>query len=333
MPNELRRLLVWRRPEARTFTWWILLVAILLTGVGVAVRWVDGTSILPLVQAFFPCFGLLAVVLLVASAVARYPWLILFAILVALPPVVLGVSALRTDTVAAGPRDEIVMSANLEWGHADSRQLIAAVRRERVTTLVLQECTAAELRALERDGLDAVLPQQAGEARPGIRGTVVRSTHPLQLVAEHSAGRFPSSPDVRVETRAGEYRLRAVHTPAPLPNIVSDWRSALRSLAHWRAAQPAAQRLVMAGDFNASRAMPGFRQVSSGLTDASDATGSGWRRTWPHGKAIPPFVQLDHVLSRGFGVVADGTVAIGGTDHLAYWARLRMLPVTRAAAR
>jgi endonuclease/exonuclease/phosphatase (EEP) superfamily protein YafD len=311
----------------------MLLVSLLVVALGVGARWVDGTGILPLIQALFPCFGVLALVLLVVALVARYPWLILLAILVALPPLVLGTASLGSSTVAAGPQDEVVMTANLELGHADARQVIAAVRRAHVTTLILQECTPTELHALETDGLDAVLPQQAGVSRPGIRGTVVRSVHRLHLVAEHPAGRFPSSPDVEVATRAGDYRLRAVHTPAPLPNIVSDWRSALRSLAQWRAALPGSQRLVMAGDFNASRAMPGFRQVADGLIDASTATGSGWRRTWPNGKAIPPFVQLDHVLSRGFGVVADGTTAIGDTDHLAYWARLRITPVTRAAAR
>jgi endonuclease/exonuclease/phosphatase (EEP) superfamily protein YafD len=51
--------------------------------------------------------------------------------------------------------------------------------------------------------------------------------------------------------------------------------------------------------------------------------GAGWVRTWPLGRRVPPFVQLDHVLVRGFDVVAAETTAIGDTDHAAVWATLR----------
>ena len=323
----------WWRPEATTASWWVLAVLLLLAALGVLARWLDATWLVPMVQAFFPVFGVSALVLLVAIAAMRYRWLALGALVVAIPPLALGMASLRSDTVAAGPHDEVVLTVNLQYGHADPAQVVAAAREHRVDTLVLEECTPEELSALRRHGLDGVLPHQAGSAQPEIRGTVVRSNHPVTLVAEHTAGRFPSTPDVLVQTPQGDYRLRAVHTPAPLPDIVSDWRAALRSLTRWHAELPATQRLVMAGDFNASTAMPGFRQLAQGLTDSSRATGSGWTRTWPSGAWLPPFVQLDHVLTRGFGVVADGTIDVAGTDHRGYWARLRFEPVTRGAAR
>jgi endonuclease/exonuclease/phosphatase (EEP) superfamily protein YafD len=321
----------WRR-EARTVLWWTLAVLLAVTAFGVVARWLDITWLVPLVQAFFPVFGVVAVLLLAAAAALRYRWLAVCALVVAIPPAALGMASAHSDTVSAGLHDEVVLTLNLQYGQADPAQVVAAARTHHVDTLVLEECAPRELAALRKHGLDTVLPQQAGIARPGLRGTVVRSIHQVTLVAEHPAGRFPSSPDVRVQTQQGDYRLRAVHTPAPLPAIVSDWRAALRSLARWHASSPAGQRLVMAGDFNASSAMPGFRQLASGLTDSSRATGSGWTRTWPHGSWLPPFIQLDHVLTRGFGVVADGTVTVAGTDHLAYWARLRFEPVTRGAA-
>ncbi|GGB17159.1 hypothetical protein GCM10011492_03680 [Flexivirga endophytica] len=302
----------------------MLVVLQVLIGLGVAVRWLDATWQVPIVQAFFPVIGMAAVAMFVLVAALRYRVLGLCALLVAVPPLVLGMTSLHSDTVAAGPHDEVVMTINLEYGHADPARVVAAARERRVDTLVLEECTPSELRALRRHGLDDLLPHQAGSAGPGLTGTLVRSTHRVRLVAEHSAGRFAGSPDIQVVTAQGDYRLRAVHTPAPLPDIVGDWRSALRSLTAWRDRLPDDQRLVLAGDFNASSAMPGYRKLADGLTDSSRATGSGWQRTWPHGTWLPPFVQLDHVLSRGFAVVADGTVPIAGTDHLGYWARLRM---------
>lgn len=313
--------------------WWILAALLVIVALGVCARWLDATWLVPVIQAFFPVFGVSAFVLLMAVAALRYRWLAVGALVVAIPPAAFGMTALRSDTVAAGPHDEIVMTLNLQYGGADPVQVVAAARARNVDTLVLQECTPQELAALRKHGLDAVLPQQAGRARPGLRGTVVRSKHHLTLLAEHRAGIFASSPDIRVRTAVGDYRLRAVHTPAPLPDIVSDWRTALRSLAHWRDGLPVGRPLVMAGDFNASPSMPAFRDLADGLTDSSRATGAGWTRTWPHDAWLPPFVQLDHVLTRGFGVVADGTVDIAGTDHRGYWARLRLEPVTNSITR
>jgi hypothetical protein len=44
-------------------------------------------------------------------------------------------------------------------------------------------------------------------------------------------------------------------------------------------------------------------------------------RTWPFaGNRLPPFVQLDHLLSRRLTVVAAGQVALNRADHAAVWA-------------
>lgn len=99
------------------------------------------------------------------------------------------------------------------------------------------------------------------------------------------------------------------------------WHADLSGLRAWRATQPDSTPVVLAGDFNSSSAMPAFRRLATGLVDAQRATGSGWVRTWPHGKPYPPFVALDHVLLRGFEVVASGTVTVPDTDHRAIWAR------------
>ena len=64
--------------------------------------------------------------------------------------------------------------------------------------------------------------------------------------------------------------------------------------------------------------------LAEGMTDAHRATGAGWVRAWPQGSAVPPFIQLDHVLVGGLDVVAAGTdTSIIGTDHAAVWATLR----------
>ncbi len=79
--------------------------------------------------------------------------------------------------------------------------------------------------------------------------------------------------------------------------------------------------VVLAGDLNSSQDHPAFRRLTAVLTDAHAALGRGWVRTWPQGGAVPPFVQLDHVLVDGLPVVDAGTVRLPRTDHAAVWAR------------
>lgn len=107
---------------------------------------------------------------------------------------------------------------------------------------------------------------------------------------------------------------------APLAGETGEWRGGLRHLAQWRGEQPADEPLVLVGDFNASFGHPGFRSVASGLVDAQRANGGGWVRTWPFvGSRLPPYVQLDHVLSRGLVLMDAGQEAIHGTDHAIVW--------------
>jgi endonuclease/exonuclease/phosphatase (EEP) superfamily protein YafD len=63
--------------------------------------------------------------------------------------------------------------------------------------------------------------------------------------------------------------------------------------------------------------------MEEGLLDAHRATGGGWVRTWPQGRRIPRFVQLDHILVRGFSAVEAGVAPVRGTDHAAVWATVQ----------
>ena len=117
----------------------------------------------------------------------------------------------------------------------------------------------------------------------------------------------------------GAFRVKAVHTRQPIVSA-RGWAQDLDRLHTWQLAQPADQPLFMAGDFNASQSHPAFRAMLEGLTDAHRATGGGWVRTWPQGRRIPPFVQLDHVLGRGVTAVDAGVTPVRGSDHAAVWA-------------
>lgn len=69
-----------------------------------------------------------------------------------------------------------------------------------------------------------------------------------------------------------------------------------------------------------------FSSTAAGLHDAHREIGRGPVATWPRsgrwGVPIIQLLQLDHVLSRGFGIAGAGTVITPGSDHDAVWAQL-----------
>jgi endonuclease/exonuclease/phosphatase (EEP) superfamily protein YafD len=309
-----------------------LLTVLLWAGAVVAVpllgvRWVDSTvGMVAVLQSLVPVTGVVVVVVVTIAAATRR-WRITAAAGTLLAVcATLAVPSLIGHQVAPGRDDLVVMSANLDYGGADAQSLVTAVRDHQVDVLVLPEVTPVAVERLRAAGLDSLLSESAGQSRPGAAGTIIRSRIPLSLL---DPGLVHASPDafdepvVSLHRPAGDVVLRAVHSLPPSLMGAADWRSGLADLQAWRQRQPTDRPLVMAGDFNASQGHPGFRQVAQTMADAHRAAGQGWVRTWPQGRRLVlPFVQLDHVLVRGFGVVDAGVVHLPDTDHAAIWARL-----------
>jgi endonuclease/exonuclease/phosphatase (EEP) superfamily protein YafD len=145
----------------------------------------------------------------------------------------------------------------------------------------------------------------------------------VQTGSDLGSARAFDEPVVSIHHASGDIVLRAVHSLPPDLSAATDWRSGLADLQAWRERQPHDRPLVLAGDFNSSWGHPGFRHVAETMTDAHRAAGEVWAPTWPQGRRlIRPFIQLDHVLTRGLSVVDAGVVPLPKTDHAAVWARL-----------
>jgi endonuclease/exonuclease/phosphatase (EEP) superfamily protein YafD len=294
----------------------------------VGVRWVDNSvaGLVPVLQSMVPLTGVLVVVLVVIAAVTRR-WLITAAAGVLLAVcATIAVPSVIGHTVAPGRDDLVVMSANLEFGRADAHSLVTAARAHRVDVLVLIEITPAAVERLRAAGLDTLLPESVGESSQDAGGTIIRSRIPMTLVQpglDQAPAHAFREPVVSIHRERGDVVLGAVHLQPPGLSGATDWRSGQIDLLTWRQRQPPGQPFVLAGDFNSSWSHPGFRQIAETMTDAHQAAGEGWVRTWPQGRRlIRPFIQLDHVLLRGLGVVDAGAVQLPGTDHAAVWARL-----------
>ena len=305
-----------------------LSAALALLALAFALRWVDvATREIAAVQAVLPVSGAGIVAVTLIALVGRFRRLLVAAAVASLAVAVVAVGAVLPSSAPSteGAQPVTVLSSNMEFGGADAGQLVAAVRDRHADVAVFVELTPAAVSRLEAAGLGTELPYAVGRAEVGTTGAMIRSRWPLTLLDDGrgTGGSLFWEPYASVQSPAGTFRVKAIHTRQPIVSA-SGWREDLRVIGDWQRAQPVAEPLVLAGDFNASQAHPAYRLMAAGLVDAHRATGQGWVRTWPQGRRVPPFVQLDHVLERGFGTLDAGVVGIAGTDHAAVWARLAL---------
>lgn len=120
----------------------------------------------------------------------------------------------------------------------------------------------------------------------------------------------------------GELRFVAFHAYPPLPFATERWRTDLAGLQRFCGA---GDGVVVAGDFNATLDHSALRAATDGCADAAASVGAGLTGTWPASAPGLLRTQIDHVFTTGglYGHAVSFT-EIGGTDHLAVVAELRL---------
>ncbi|SNV18677.1 Uncharacterized protein conserved in bacteria [Dermatophilus congolensis] len=312
---------------------------IVAMGVVVAcVSLMDGPqwSFVPLVQALAPVGALVTV--LVALLLLLLSWrqaLVMGVVAVVLFAPMLGevLDRQSSDPVPVGqrPKDMLtVLSVNTYFGIEVPATTVEQVKALRPDVLVLVEESPANWQGLLKAGLGEFLPYATGTVG-GSSSTVVATREPMSCVDISSRMRCNEVVDVgsgEVEefdmpaVRLADGTLfRGVHPWSPRLDPVNRWYRDQVGLVDWVRRYGGEQRLVLAGDFNASRSHPVFRRLLNGMVEAPSG-GIPWTRTWPMGWFFPPFVQIDHVVARGFGVAAAGVLPSKVSDHAAVWAQL-----------
>lgn len=315
---------------ARPPRWWldvaIGVALVLLVGMG-ALRWLDSTAYLVVVIQSGAPFVVVGLVLLTVATLLLRRWWMLVPVVAALAVAMsLVVPTYLSHASPKADRDLTVMAANLHLGQANPLQLMDAVRYHSVDVLVLTEVTPDAIQGLDDDGATAYFTQRVGTPRAnGYAGTMILSRYPLSL---RSAGTDPAvegtpsaQPEVDITVAEGHVRLKVAHPMAPLRGATDQWHAGLQRLDAWKDAQRGTDPVLIAGDFNAAFGHPVFRDLATGLLDAQREAGQGWVRTWPYSDSrMPPYVQIDHVLSRGLTLVEAGEIAYNRADHAAVWA-------------
>ena len=278
-----------------------------------------GFGAIPVVQALVPLFCLLAA-LAAAIMVLRRRW---FASLVLLIGALLAIAPILVPLVstakASSAAELTVLSINVEFSRADATALATSIEEFHADVVVLIEVEEPLISDVLSHGLREQLPYRTPTlTSSGDGGTTILSRYPLTF-----EGMIPvangivafDQPSVLIKhPKLGTIRVAGVHPYAPIVEGGGKWRTILRSLDSWQA-QHQKIPLIMAGDFNATRAHPAFRELASSFDDTAAAAGILPIPTWPATLPGPAFLAIDHILARGLVATRWQRIWIPDTDH------------------
>ena len=236
------------------------------------------------------------------------------AVLAVLLPLYRGSDAARTAGV--GLR---VISANLREGKADPSHFVRSARGQ-VDVIAFQELTPQEADRLSRAGLDATFPYRWLEARDGPGGVGIWSRFPIDAPRRIGGYTFAFlTAQIRVTGVSMDPTVVVAHIAGPWPQPIDDWRRDWNRLPVTLSEvgeQAGAGAVIVAADLNTTTDMRPFRVLlRNGYRDAAEQSGAGIKPTFPADSRLPPFVAIDHILTRNCTATSLRTLKIPGSDH------------------
>lgn len=194
---------------------------------------------------------------------------------------------------------------------------------------------AASALALADRGADVIaLEELDGEAREGAAEALAES-HPFSY-AVGTVGVWSKYPIVNeqplelglgwnralaadLETPAGLVSVYVVHAASLRPGEQSDRDEMLTELAEV-VARDENERVVVAGDFNATVTDPALRALQRTVSEPNQS-GLSLGFTWPNDM---PVARIDHIFQRGLGASESVVLPAGASDHLAVLTTFQM---------
>ena len=142
--------------------------------------------------------------------------------------------------------------------------------------------------------------------------------------AEFGSLDLPWRPGTYARLSVAGWTLTAAGVHMPNPIVFPWWRAVKQrrdqvdALLSWADGEPS-DRLIVAGDMNASPAWPLYRRLTEQLVDlpkqAAARGGTRPERTWGWRPGWPRMLRIDHVFGRGVSAVETGVHRIRGSDH------------------
>lgn len=315
--------MVWRRLLLRDEQrrWWLAAsltgwVALLVAAAALIARQL-GTSWQPVVVLASGAHQLLwAAPVALALFLGARLWLQAGLAEIVLVLAVLSQSALYAGNGGSADRPTLaVLQANLKVGAADAAAVVRLAQDADLA--MLEELTTAERDRLAAAGMNRALAHAyTAVLADGGGGLGIWSRYPLSDERNYPGYQLGVLSAVAA-TPHGAVTVVAVHLLPPYPYASSTWsgeiarlRGLLRDLA--KAGRP----VIVAGDFNATTDNAQFRALlRDGYADAADASGAGYRPTYPTDRWFGPVIAIDHVLAYGERPRRLHTVKLPGSDH------------------
>ncbi len=220
-----------------------------------------------------------------------------------------------------------VMTINMLYGRADPQSIIG-IANDRADVVMVQEFTPGAAKGLSAAGIAKTFQYNALDPRPGAAGIGIYSRHPITAVNEiggYALGLVTAR--IRIDGLTRDPMVASIHLIAPWPQPIDDWHAdlaALRStLASLAEKSHGGAAILIGGDFNSTIDMQPFRKLlTDGYEDSAQQAGAGRQRTYPANRRIPPFMGIDHILTRDCTAVSTQTVTVKGSDHRAVLATM-----------
>jgi vancomycin resistance protein VanJ len=279
---------------------------------------------------FAPWLFMALVPALVVALLARRPWLMRVALLLALVfmarywPVLVP----RPPQLSAGDEaSELrVMTFNVYYANRNVSDIADLIRAESPDVIALQELTD-DLAVPLRAELRAEYPYFLYDSSQSLTGLISR--YALTDPSVHPALRYSQS--AGVETPGGSVKIWSVHLSTALSQRGWEWQKDMAAAIAEEAKQEAGPLIVL-GDFNTTDQTETYRLVADQLTDVHWSVGRGFGFTFPdlrrYGADSPilgPVVRIDHIFvsdhltPQEIHVIPSGH----GSDHQPVVATLR----------
>jgi vancomycin resistance protein VanJ len=218
-----------------------------------------------------------------------------------------------------------VMTYNVGDGLAEPEALVAAIRASDADIIALQEVTAGQAAALERE-LQTVYPYQPvyGE---GVPGRELLSRYPV-LETESLTLQTPQFPHLRAMLDVNGIPLRIIIAHPPPPQVDIIWHTGSADTQALGEMATSGGPTILLGDFNAADQSVNYATLArTGLNDAFREAGWGFGWTYParidHFASAFPLVRIDYIwYTDDFRATRAWVGPDAGSDHLPVLAEL-----------
>jgi vancomycin resistance protein VanJ len=302
---------------------WVLatvavLVAVVLAFPGVVPNAVGGAG--SLVETFLPWLGLAVPLLLVVALVRRSAIAVVAVVVPAVVWAVVFGERLLPAGSGAAEQDLIVVQHNLADDNPDPAGTARALAGAGADLVAVEELTREALPVYEV-ALSPTLPHRILVGTVGLWSRYpLADARPVDIRPAGVGGDWNRGLRSAARTPYGEVAVYVVHLPSVRLRLPGGFGTSARdeSAAALGAAIAAErlERVVVAGDFNATLDDRGLAPVTPRVSAARDGFGFSW-------PAAFPVARIDHVMVRGAVPVATWTLPATGSDHLPVASRLR----------